>query len=488
MYIANQSVNIGTKTSGASEKVRIARKGNVSSAKQFSKLQEGEFGDLIANIMEPRHPFLLPRTVPTSAAVMFHKCQKSVHKDLSAEPNGYAIVRPNVDSMLTLSSLEEAGPISPSVRGDSGVDPQNLTNLIFSIGVTPKKVDGTRIPVNRVTNVNYRTIAPGGVWETAYAEYRNLSWLNTSTIALRVDTNCNSGVVGTLRVYRNGVTYLTASPVANASGTFTHTFTMPSASSGSLRFHFQVDGEDWKATGDRLGFTDFTYLGGYVTDSFSLWDLLSNRSGASTSRSQYYNAEKISMTAFSMLMRNTTASQYKSGSVVSCQFPGGSEHLLPTDPTELYSYVASYNDPKVYGGQLNHGVHWFFSPEKVQDWYFHDLEANSELPYCVVAWSGVAVNDLANMLGLTFEMRTNIELLTTDISLMKFTPSSDLTRLMDLYITLVNAHNTIGENPDHLKKIGKIVKSIITNPHVKRALVHAGETGRALLPLVLAAI
>lgn len=155
----------------------------------------------------------------------------------------------------------------------------------------------------------------------------------------------------------------------------------------------------------------------------------------------------------------------------------------------MYQFVASYNDPKTYSGQLNKGAHWFFSPEKIQDYFFRPItEPDGERPYFVAAWTGVAVNDLANKLGLTLELRINIELLTADISLMKFSPTPDLARLMDLYISMVSANSTLSENPNHKAKIKKIVGKIASSPFTKEALKSMASAGVKLVPLALAGL
>jgi hypothetical protein len=226
-----------------------------------------------------------------------------------------------------------------------------------------------------------------------------------------------------------------------------------------------------------------------VLKTVSLWSMLGNVAGADTCENQYRSSERYSITGFSALLTNTTASQYKSGSLVAAQLPGGSEHLIPADPQEAYNFIASYNDPKTHSGQLNKGAHWFFTPEKVQDWFFRPPEDHrGERPYFAVAWSGVATNDLANMLGLKLKIRANIELLSTNVSLIKFMPSADLGRLFELYITLVSAHNTLSENAGHESKIKKIVSSIVANPYVRQSLQIAAVAGKTLIPLAIAAL
>jgi hypothetical protein len=237
----------------------------------------------------------------------------------------------------------------------------------------------------------------------------------------------------------------------------------------------------------RLSISNADTTSQWVHDDYSLWELVGSVEGSDTIEKQYNGAQRYAITGLSALLSNTSAGAYKSGSLVAAQLPGGSEYLVPTTGEEMYRFIASYNDPKTFQGQLNKGVHWFFSPEKIQDWFYTSTREDipNVKPYLAIAWSGVAVNDLANMLGLTLNVRVNIELLTTDVSVIKFSPSADLSRLMDLYLTLVSAHNPIGENPNHKDKIKKIVSKILSDPATKRLINEMKSAGRTLIPLAL---
>lgn len=495
------SVNIvNKKTASASEKVSPARKGNVSSSKAVTKVENGEYREMISNLMEPSHPYLLPRTVPTSAGVIFHKPQLSIIKNLEQEPFSVMIIRPAVEETVTYSVLGTVGlPINTNpVKVPDFNDPKITTSMVTWAFPAPLVTTGGELIPDIVERDDSFIIeADGSALFNATALYDTLQWPVGATIAFTVTVLNKAGGVlnGRLTIKDELGANLEASAVLTSSGSIFNgvlTTTTANATAGRKTIAFVVStvGAEIQPKQFEISVTGFSVPGGEtLTKTLSLWEMLGNVTGSETSREQYYHAERYSITGFSALLRNTTASQYKSGSIVAAQLPGGSEHLVPGDPETAYRFIASYNDPKTHSGQLNKGLHWFFSPEKVQDWFFRPTEDNlGERPFLAVAWSGVAANDLANMLGLTLDLRINIELLTTDISLMKFMPSPDLSRLFDLYITMVNAHNSVGENPDHKAKIRKIVQSIMSSPYTKAALKAAIAAGKVVVPLALAAM
>lgn len=442
--------------------------------------------------MEPDHPFLLPRSVPTSAGVIFHKPQKSFVQDLDTSPTGYAIIKANVDEILTVCT--EMGPAAAMPTPVTGPD-QNfaqrsdplpaLTTLSFG---GQRIVNGNIIGMSKRVRSGYTIIEPDGSLDFNTAWVYEGSWSAGAKLNLFIE-NFDFDLTGinfTVRDAVGGGVLITSGIVVDGAGGYKAEATLASAGSGSLVFEAPIRG----STLYSLRFTGtWTLIAQPLKVVYSLWDLLGNVEGAGTSKTQFLAAEKYSITALSALLMNTTAVQFKSGSIVCAQLPGGSTHVLPGAPSDMYQFVASYNDPKTYSGQLNKGAHWFFSPEKIQDYFFRPItEPDGERPYFVAAWTGVAVNDLANKLGLTLELRINIELLTADISLMKFSPTPDLARLMDLYISMVSANSTLSENPNHKAKIKRLVTKIYNSPYTRDALKAMAAAGTKLVPLALAAL
>lgn len=457
--------------------------------------------------MEPSHPYLLPRQVPTSAGVIYQKPQLSIQQNLSTSQYGGLVIRPQVEKMVSL--LQHANSVGiAALDSYSGLGHySNFERPVVTCHAGEfALVDGTVLKPFIVPAENNGFIDSDGQPEFDKCAIYPMALLsNAVTFQIKTDSAEEGSNTLTVRYYSDyrdvNTQYATVSanftlvpgawsvevPVLNAASTGTLNgvaFTWPSIAGADAE-----QGVDFQSS-IRIGATKGSTHALDSWTEFSLWDLIGNVDGAQTVKKQYYDAQRISVTGFSALLRNTTAADYKSGSVVAAQLPGGAEDLVPTQGEQMYRFLASYNDPKSYSGQLNEGVHWFFAPEKIQDWFFvkQQSEQNDERPFLAIAWSGVAVNDLANMLGLVLDLKLNIELLSTDISLIKFMPTADLTRLMDLYVSMVSAHNPLGENPDHKSKIRKIAKSFINSPITKDAFNRLLSAGQTLIPLALAAI
>lgn len=465
------------------------RKGNISSGKNVTQEGSEVYKSFIANVMEPDHPFLLPRSVPTSAGVIFHKPQKSFVQDLDTSPSGYLVVKSNVDEMVTICT--EMGPAAnlPTPQHQPELGHSEDVPALYTVSVGEvKNVNGVFLGPYRVQRNGSLAIEKNGSLTLDVANVYDVTWSAGAKILTFVE-NFDYNMVGINMVIRDAVTggsLGSAGFAEDGAGGYKAEFTLAAAGSNKLIIEFASRGRLQYST--RFTGT-WTLAAQPMKVVYSLWDLLGNVEGAGTSKAQYLASEKYSITALSALLTNTTAVQFKSGSIVCAQLPGGSTHVLPGSPSEFYQFVASYNDPKTYTGQLNKGAHWFFSPEKIQDWFFRPItEPDGDRPYFVAAWTGVAVNDLANKLGLTLQIRVNIELLTADISLMKFSPTPDLARLMDLYVSMVSANSTLSENPNHMAKIKKIVNKIASSPYTKDALRSMAIAGTKLVPLALAAL
>lgn len=444
--------------------------------------------------MEPSHPFLLPRSVPCSAGVMYHKCKHNINQDLETDPSGYAVVSANVDRILTVCSSKSSGvPLDTNFlfpeqneRVHLNTPPHRLATTVGGSIV----VAGQLISPTLQDLVGYSALQSDGtfvedkvwVWDIDIAANTIL------TFSGHTEEQYLGGQQVAFKSYPSGGNVQTA----NWAQTDNEVKAAIPLGVGTLSGKYFIS--VFLCDGFEGGTYNFT--AGKVTTKaapnirvYSLWELLGNVHGSEISQQQFAAAAKYSITGLSSLIQNTSAAQYKSGSIVCAQLPGGTFVDLPADPLEMYEMIGSFNDPKTYSGQLNQGAHWFFAPEKIQDWFFRPVtDTDGDRPYFVAAWNGVAVNEMANKLGLTIQLRINIELLTSDISLMKFLPTADLSRLMDLYVTMVAAHNTVSENPNHMAKIRKIISSVMKSPYTRDALISMAKAGTKLIPLALAAL
>lgn len=472
-----------------------------SSRKNLPARESGSVHDktrFFENLMEPNGAFLLPRPVPTSAGIIFQKPQYPFHQDLLEQPFGCAIVRPTVEDTLTMFVKSDSDNIVASGSQVGGT----FGGIANPVTIAPRFKGTHGIPAISTFNFNDGRFFPKGDSYESGTEYYSDPVTTASTLTFSVSLQPVGwhGVIGVrlysvddsvyppVKTYIGALVNIVSPGVQNVSTTGAVTnskigleFTRTSLteepgvntlavsitlSSGAMSFGTGTESESWK--------------------TFSLWDILANVPGVDVVKRQYYNSQRTCLTGFSALLRNTTAALYKSGSIVASQLTGGSEGLLPLDPNEFYSYVSSMNDPKVYSGQLNKGLHWFFTPEKIQDYFFNPKLYQNARPFLAVSWNAPGVGPDLSELGLCWDFRINIECLTVDISMMKFLPAMDPLGLMELYLTLVSLHNPIGENPGHKAKIKNIINSVAKSPLFQDTLTRMAVAGVKMIPLAAA--
>lgn len=197
-------------------------------------------------------------------------------------------------------------------------------------------------------------------------------------------------------------------------------------------------------------------------------------------------ADKFSLTAFSALLSNTSASMHKGGSIRAAQLPGGTRRQLPADPLELYNYLGNYNTRhKLEGQLLADGAFWSYHPEKIQDVMFRShstpenefLYADAELPYFAVAF--VWANDEQKP-SLALKIKINLEYLTTSQVAPRFMSPADTGRLLEMWLSLGSGVNHVSENPAHLDAVKKMVNAVVkrtwSNPDFRHAAITSAKT------------
>lgn len=474
--------------------VKSSRK-NLPAREQGSTLDKTRFFE---NLMEPNGAFLLPRPVPTSAGIIFQKPQYPFHQDLLEQPYGCAIVRPTVEDTLTLFVKSDSDNVVASGSQIGGT----FGGIANPVTVAPRFIGTHGVPAISSYNFNDGRFFPKGDSYESGTEYYSDPSTTGSLLSLSVNLQ-PVGWHGTIGARLFAVDDSVFPPVKSYIGALVN---ITSPGTGIVSSTAALAGQKWGLEFTRTAITEdpgvnslvvsITVSSGAITfgngteseswKTFSLWDILANVPGVDVVKRQYYNSQRTCLTGFSALLRNTTAALYKSGSIVGAQLTGGSEQLLPLDAAEFYSYVSSMNDPKVYSGQLNKGLHWFFTPEKIQDYFFNPKVYQNARPFLAVSWNAPGVGPDLSELGLCWDFRINIECLTVDISMMKFLPAMDPLGLMELYLTLVSLHNPIGENPGHKAKIKNIITSISKSPLFQDTLTRMAVAGVKMIPLAAA--
>lgn len=462
----------------------------------------------------------MPRPIPTPAGVIFQHAELSKKIDVNINPYNALIARPNVYNTLEIFETQ-AVSTSGSFQITSGQTDGLISNDTLYFWLSPDFVlaDGTvlystvsQAVVAGVDAVALERLPASGLYPQS-GTFQDISggvrsWSGDWTAispALSFKTTQNVGGAINISVtpyYLVGGTWVsTASSVAsllNANNVTDVPVALPGETGAtetallveltapsfdvlrSLSFVAQTRGTWTKSEGDIV-----------VTKTYSLFDLIGyDKHGVSALEQQYRTANRHCVTGFSCCVTNTTADIYKGGSIAAAQLPGDSLIDLPDRPEQIKSFLASRNDGKVYTGMLKRGAHYSYIPEKVQDLFFvregsdDDLE-NFHLPFGVMAWEAAPI-DGNNTLSILITIKMNVELITTDLSVSKFQPSQDLAQVHEIVTMLMQGHNPMSENPDHMAKVKKIAKNVVTHPMFKKVVGDLARAGMKAAPSLLA--
>lgn len=222
--------------------------------------------------------------------------------------------------------------------------------------------------------------------------------------------------------------------------------------------------------------------------------------GSDSLSSQFVGSSSVSYTHMSCVVTNVTPELYKGGKVRIAQLPGGSQ--FPTEPQQLFEFIDRLNNGyrTFKGGELRKGFSWNYVPEKVQDWFFEPVVQPgdwpvSSKPFLVAAWQAPATTEVTQA---TFDakIRLGAEIQSPDPSLTLVTSPDDPEDAVRLYLQASARVSNVGENPDHLKRIGKHLATLARDPDFQRktaSLIRRGIRvgGKALvtaLPALLGAL
>lgn len=211
---------------------------------------------------------------------------------------------------------------------------------------------------------------------------------------------------------------------------------------------------------------------------YTLWDFLDS----TNARDQFRSASSYTVTGLSALIQNSTAKFYKNGRIYGGKLQGGT--TLPGSFEQVTSMLSTINKKYAnYTGLLEKGMHWFFTPDRLQDYEFFNAVNKVEAPppFMVAALSGGWSVEGPPEFFLTFSI--NIEVLGQDVGLTYM----DSPRIKGLYDGLVSALASVDpfcENPDHLKHIAQTIKKVLTNPDVLSAVGTALQFGLKAAPIV----
>lgn len=132
--------------------------------------------------------------------------------------------------------------------------------------------------------------------------------------------------------------------------------------------------------------------------SYSLWDLISE---GAIAKAQYEKASRHNVTGNAITLTNTTAELVKGGSIYAARLPGNSYSEIGGTLDDLVRVISCQVDHVMASSELKTGMHYSFTPEKLQDWLFErpvekDPYAGdpTNIPYCaaVIDASGIDPN------------------------------------------------------------------------------------------------
>lgn len=242
--------------------------------------------------------------------------------------------------------------------------------------------------------------------------------------------------------------------------------------------------------------TNVTFSGAYHWKSRSI-PLIMNDDSTGSIRRGYDVAEFHTVTATSLLMRNSTNMFFKEGNLVIARMNAQSLSELPSSPELLFNFLSSRPAYRKKNHSLADGGYDFIIPQKLEDlqWQEQETEANEFLygdinkPFIVFCWQLPANPGNETRLSLSFQLGFCIEYITDDQATPFRPPLADPSGLMAVYIALAIALTRPTHNPDHWTAISKNIKRMMGNPAFQSAVTSfAKMAGNVALTSALALI
>lgn len=466
----------------------------MGSQKQLVQM-ETDFKHYVTNILKVEENFLLPRVGTTVAPHRYNVSFPVTPPNPLGNPtvNGAIAVFPNPNRLLLVSSPGQNITDSPLVGGSLGIAPAynipvggiymlNTTLLMQGQNIVSASVpyagsfslDGTNILNNTLSYY------PGS-WTIPNANLSmTVSWfaasINVQVVVGHLDGSNTPVIDGT-----GTNTPLTAFNVT--------TVPMPAVDFGAWIANAAAGNGIFIGlqfpNGGNFGY--FDYIGMYLNNftltqglqwtPYSLWQLIVDDLGSS--KIQFNGASRVSITGLSFLFENTTPMLNAGGDIYGARLPGNSLKI-PGSINQLTSRIQSQVHDVMRTHKLINGLHWSYTPEKVQDWLFYpptnysDPAFNASFPYLVMTYFAPIIAG-ANP---TFNISINImmEYITLDPT-NTFIKSPHTPGLFEALLESLSNAETLGENPSHLQKISDIVKRCVTSDTFKclaQSLIQAG--------------
>lgn len=186
--------------------------------------------------------------------------------------------------------------------------------------------------------------------------------------------------------------------------------------------------------------------------------------------SEFEQASQYSVTAMSFDLINATAILNKAGSVVVAQVPQGSQHLLPANPKELYTYLSSLKSDSSGVRLLSEGLSGSYFPMDLDDTEPKSKLAGSQREYDehTRPLIAIALDNLNNYgTSLVLELRMAWQYITNS----QVTPAYPASGSRAMYMHMVShfSHSkAYGSSQQKDKRLQQIIKQFENDPVTKR--------------------
>lgn len=229
-------------------------------------------------------------------------------------------------------------------------------------------------------------------------------------------------------------------------------------------------------------YSTFVLDSGFAWTDYSLWDTVANSQDI---KNIYAKSDSYSVTGMNCIFQNNTPALSKGGTVYAARLPGGSEDRLPKTFDKMQDVLRNIRDYNFKETNLDRGLFWYYTPEKVTDLYFSPIGDNGRRPYAGVTFT--IPSGISGSFILTLQGTINLELIT-------YNPALSLTRaqanepLLSALCAALSELSGWSHNPNHLQHISAAVKSVMSNDQVKMVLKSMLAAGVKLAPMVIAAL
>jgi len=470
--------------------------------------------ELVVNVLSQEGQYLLPRLMGSTVAPHQYRYAQEYTPtpDINGRVRGAIIVRPNPDLFLEISKPDPGTPFTMEINQVVNYQFTMPTNTPITLdaaistpngfikpGYIPEQPGGGTYgmhfsDVNKAVKQggkyyagNY-TITPGNiVWNiydsSAHAYTITFIYGHVTAAGLAVIDHQDAANVAAKQSNTQFTIAADAGWIASAAlaanlGIFI-AINVTAGPNGNTPAGFQI-------TVDMPGWNSNPSTTGILWSQYSLWQLVS---GSDTAATQFHTASRFCTTGLNFLFENLTPLLNLGGSIYAARLPGDS-YPVPGTVDGIIALVSSQVHHALTTHKLAEGLHWSYTPEKIQDWLFQQRFTEDpyngnplNLPFLVMAYNFVGLVE-GSLPSFVLTGGYSLEYLTVDIS-NTFMRSPCCPGLFELLVEQLSMQTVLSENPEHLKNILKVAKNVVTSDQFKIFAMNLVNCGVKMAPMLL---